>query len=159
MSLALHNLGVQQECLGDAEAAKETFRRSKFIVQKALDAARANESHGYVGSTVTNNSLRGIDVELASVSSRSGMQNSNAEATAAAKQHQQFVRSETTERSKMNANSRGRGVVIQPAAVRARIPTYGGAVGNSGMRSRRPHRVALLPNKLSQVELCTIKLS
>ena len=42
-------------------------------------------------------------------------------------------------------------MVIQPAAVRARIPTYGGAVGNSGMRSRRPHR-ALLPNKLSQVE-------
>ena len=70
-ALALHNLGVQQECLGDAEAAKETFRRSKFIVQKALDAARANESHGYAGSTVTNNSLRGIDVELASVSSRS----------------------------------------------------------------------------------------
>eukprot|EP00946_MAST-07B_sp_MAST-7B-sp1_P004797 g4797.t1 len=155
LALALHNLGVQQECLGDAKAAKETFRRSKFIVQKALDAARANESDGYAGSSITKNTLRGADVELASVSSRSGMQNRNAEATkAAAQQIQQFsVRSETvTERSKMNMNLRDRGVVIQPATVRARIPTYGGSVGNSGMRSRRPHRVALLPDKLSQVE-------
>ena len=37
LALALHNLGVEQECLGDYEAAKITFNHSKDIVRKALD--------------------------------------------------------------------------------------------------------------------------
>ena len=39
LALALHNLGVEQECLGDYESAKRTFDRSKDIVRQALDSS------------------------------------------------------------------------------------------------------------------------
>jgi len=147
MALALHNLGVEQECLGDYEAAKRTFDASKDIVRKALDDST------------------GVDI-LTSMVSRMGSPSSSASFRSNSRPNSPSGRSSGSQHG--GGGGGGGGLVLRPPSVE-RHPTYGGTgkqnvkdvkdptFHNLSKLERRLHRQMLGKRIMSSEDVTTNK--